>query len=168
MWNAQNFPFLSQELFFENGTAYDQLSILDSNLRLDEAKLAEIGLPWFAGSQVLTKIGSNLAIGATIVHVILWYGKDVLQVIRNERTGKKIDPHRSKMLVYPEVPAWWYAAVFIGSLAMAMATIYTGHSTLPWWGLIVGIILSILFLPFIATVYAITGKSSFLHLFFLV
>jgi hypothetical protein len=40
-WNAQNFPFLSQNLFFENGTIYDQLAILDSNFRLDPAKLAE-------------------------------------------------------------------------------------------------------------------------------
>jgi hypothetical protein len=41
-WNGQNFPFLSQDLFFENGTIYDQLAILDSNFRLDPAKLAEV------------------------------------------------------------------------------------------------------------------------------
>jgi hypothetical protein len=28
---------------------------------------------------------------------------------------------------------WWYIAVFLGSFAMAMATVYTGHSGLPWW-----------------------------------
>ena len=41
-WNGQNFPFLSQDLFFENGTIYDQLAILDSKFRLDPAKLAEV------------------------------------------------------------------------------------------------------------------------------
>ena len=40
-WNGQNFPFLSQDLFYENGTIYDQLAILDSNFRVDPAKLAE-------------------------------------------------------------------------------------------------------------------------------
>ena len=40
-WNGQNFPFLSQSLFFENGTLYNQLAILDSNFRLDPTKLAE-------------------------------------------------------------------------------------------------------------------------------
>lgn len=41
-WNGQNFPFLSQDLFFENGSLYDQLAILDENFRLDPAKLAEV------------------------------------------------------------------------------------------------------------------------------
>jgi len=52
---------------------------------------------------------------------------------------------------------WWYIAVFVGSLAMAMVTVYTGESGLPWWGLIVAIMLSAIFLPFLVTVYAVTG-----------
>lgn len=43
------------------------------------------GLPWFASSQVLAKIGHNLAIGATIVHVLLWYGKDIVEVVKKYR-----------------------------------------------------------------------------------
>lgn len=34
--------------------------------------------------------------------------------------------------VYNEVPMWWYLSMFGGSFAMAMATMYTGHSKLPW------------------------------------
>ncbi|KAJ7093296.1 peptide transporter MTD1 [Mycena belliarum] len=160
VWNGQNFPWLSQELFYENGTQYDQLSILDENFRLDKAALEVQGLPWFASSQVLTKIGTNLSIGATITHVILWYGKDILEVIRRYRAGDTYDPHLAKMKAYPEVPMWWYILVFVGSFAMAMATIYTGHSGLPGWGLVVGIIISAIFLPFVVTVYAITGFTT--------
>ncbi|KAK0199297.1 peptide transporter MTD1 [Desarmillaria ectypa] len=156
-WNGQNFPFLSQALFYENGTLYDQLSILNDNFRLDPAKLEIQGLPWFASSQVLTKIGSNLAIGSTIMHVVLWYGKDIIQVVKKYKNGESYDPHLEKMKVYPEVPTWWYIAIFLGSFAMAMATIYTSNSSLPWWGLIVAIIISAVFLPFVVTVYAITG-----------
>lgn len=28
---------------------------------------------------------------------------------------------------------WWYIVVFVGSFAMAMATVYTSGSGLPWW-----------------------------------
>ena len=28
---------------------------------------------------------------------------------------------------------WWYTLVLVISFAMAMATIYTGHSALPWY-----------------------------------
>ncbi|KAJ7669860.1 peptide transporter MTD1 [Mycena polygramma] len=160
VWSGQNFPWLSQELFYENGTQYDQLAILDDNFRLDKAALEIQGLPWFASSQVLTKIGTNLSIGATITHVVLWYGKDIIQVIKQYRAGDAYDPHLAKMKVYPEVPMWWYIAIFVGSFSMAMATIYTGGSGLPWWGLIVGILISAIFLPFVVTVYAITGFTT--------
>ena len=52
---------------------------------------------------------------------------------------------------------WWYIAMFLGSFTMAMATIYSAKSGLPWWGLIVAILISSIFLPFVITVYAITG-----------
>lgn len=156
-WNAQNFPFMSQSLFYENGTDYDQLAILDEHFRVQPDKLAREGLPFFSSAQILWKIGSNLAIGATIMHVIVWYGKDIIDVIKKYRAGETYDPHLAKMKVYPEVPMWWYGAVFIGSFAMAMATVYTSGSELPWWGLILCLILSAVFLPFTVTVYAITG-----------
>lgn len=115
----------------------------------------------FNSSDLLTaiQVGSNMAIGATVVHVFLWYGRDIIDMIKKEYSGEVVDPHRAKMKIYPEVPAWWYGLVFLASFAMAMATIYTGHSNLPWWGLIVGIIISSVFLPFVVTVYAITGFS---------
>ncbi|KAJ7764345.1 OPT oligopeptide transporter protein-domain-containing protein [Mycena metata] len=91
VWSGQSFPWLSQELFYENGTAYDQLAILDENFRLDKAALEVQGLPWFASSQVLTKIGTNLSIGATITHVVLWYGRDIIEVIRRYRAGDAYD-----------------------------------------------------------------------------
>ncbi|KAF9462816.1 peptide transporter MTD1 [Collybia nuda] len=159
VWNGAKFPFLSQQLFYLNGTIYQQLRILDDKLMLDPAKLEVEGLPWFASSQVLAKIGANLAIGATITHVVLWYGVDIIEIIKKYRAGESYDPHLTKMKIYPEVPMWWYIAMLLGSFAMAMATMYTGGSGLPWWGLIVSLIIATIFLPFVVTVYAITGFS---------
>ncbi|KAL0579510.1 hypothetical protein V5O48_002503 [Marasmius crinis-equi] len=156
-WNSQSFPFLSQELFTSNGSQYDQLAILDENFRLDESKLAVQGLPWFAGAQVLYRIGQNLAIGATFTHVAIWYGKEIRDAIRMYRSGDYVDAHMQKMQVYKEVPMLWYAGVLLGSFAMAMATVYTGHADLPWWGLIVALLFAAIFLPFVVLVYAITG-----------
>ncbi|KJA26691.1 hypothetical protein HYPSUDRAFT_132645 [Hypholoma sublateritium FD-334 SS-4] len=159
VWSGQNFPFLSQSLFNFDGTRFNQTSILDDNFLLDRAKLTEVGLPWFASSQVISKVGWNMAIGATVTHVLIWYGKEIISVIKKYRAGEDYDPHLAKMKVYPEVPMWWYIAMFVSSFAMAMATLYTGGSGLPWWGLIVGIMISAIFLPFVITVYAITGFS---------
>lgn len=64
-WNAQNFPFLSQALFYENGTLYDQLSILDNNFRLDPAKLAEV-VRLFCRLSILTCL-MNSTLGTALV-----------------------------------------------------------------------------------------------------
>lgn len=34
--------------------------------------------------------------------------------------------------VYKDISNWWYLAIFVGTTAMAMATIYTSWSGLPW------------------------------------
>jgi hypothetical protein len=52
-WNAARFPFLSQDLFYENGTQYDQTLILNADYSLNETALAEQGLPWYAASNAL-------------------------------------------------------------------------------------------------------------------
>ena len=49
VWKSQNFPFLSQLLFYENGTEYNQLLILNDDFTLNTTKLAEQGLPYYAG-----------------------------------------------------------------------------------------------------------------------
>ncbi|GAA5965378.1 hypothetical protein JCM8115_002013 [Rhodotorula mucilaginosa] len=156
-WNAAHFPFLSQQLFYENGTIYDQLSILNSDYSLNKTALDEQGLPWYAASNAIYYLGCNLAIGATLTHVGLWYWRPILNAIRQFKTRQIDDPHYQKMRVYKEVPMWVYGGIIVGSFAMAMATCYTGHSQLPWWALIVAIILAAFMFPFVCVIYAITG-----------
>ena len=82
MWHAQNFPFLSQLLYYENGTRYDQLRILNDDYTLNYDKLRQQGLPWYAASQLLFKISRTMYIGAALMHFILWHSKDVYHLIR--------------------------------------------------------------------------------------
>ncbi|KAJ7070868.1 OPT oligopeptide transporter [Mycena amicta] len=154
-WNAQNFPFLSQLLFFKNGTIYDQDLILNDDFTLNTDKLATVGLPWFSASYTIAKIGASLSFGATITHMVLWNGRQVWQALKTGSRGECDDPHYLKMKVYKEVPFWWYTGMFVASLAMGMATNYTGHSQLPWWGFFISVGFAAIFLPIISTLYAI-------------
>lgn len=62
-WHTQNFPFLTQLLYYENGTEYNQLSILNDDFTLNNDKLAVQGLPWYAASQLLFKVSRTMYIG---------------------------------------------------------------------------------------------------------
>ncbi|BGP34717.1 hypothetical protein JCM10296v2_006539 [Rhodotorula toruloides] len=156
-WNASVFPFLSQDLFFANGSQYDQLLILNADYSLNETALEIYGVPWYAASNAIYYLGCNLAIGATLTHVAIWYWRPMKDAIHGFRTRTLDDPHYQKMLVYKEVPMSVYGAVILCSFGMAMATCYTGHSQLPWWALIVAILLAFFMFPFVCVIYAITG-----------
>ena len=68
---------LSQELFYENGTIYDQLLILNEKLEVDPTLLAEQGLPFYAGTWVTYLLTSNIALAATVTHLLLWNRSDL-------------------------------------------------------------------------------------------
>ncbi|THG93602.1 hypothetical protein EW026_g7677 [Hermanssonia centrifuga] len=159
IWHAQNFPFLTQLLYYEDGREYDQLSILNPDYTLNYDKLAEQGLPWYAASQLLYKISRTMYIGAALTHFLLWHGKTVYRLIRDAHTKEIDDPHYKKMKIYNEVPAWWYLAIFLGTIGMALATAYTAKSGLPWWGLIVALIFSAAFIPVVGTLNCTVGYA---------
>jgi len=77
------------------------------------------------------------------------------EVLLNDPT---IDPHYKKMVPnYDEVPDSWYFACFLASFITAMVCLYVMKSTLPWWGLVLGTIMTIIFMLFFGAQYAITG-----------
>ncbi|KAG7087781.1 hypothetical protein E1B28_013722 [Marasmius oreades] len=155
IWNAQRYPFLGQLLYRENGSEYDQIMILNDDFTLNEQKLSDYGLPWFTTSAAIAKIGSSISLGASVTHILIWYSKTVWKAIRDGRKGGIVDAHYEKMKVYSEVPYWWYTAMFVVSVAIGMATNYTGHSQLPWWAYLIAVAFAAIFLPIITTLYGI-------------
>ncbi|KAF9227496.1 OPT superfamily oligopeptide transporter [Gyrodon lividus] len=77
IWKAQNFPFLSQLLFYENGTVYNQSLILNANYEVDPTLLAEQGLPYYASTWVVYLLSTNLGLAATFTHLLLWNRDDL-------------------------------------------------------------------------------------------
>ncbi|KIJ55709.1 hypothetical protein M422DRAFT_220506 [Sphaerobolus stellatus SS14] len=158
VWHSKNFPFISQNLFYENGTIYDQNLILNSDFSLNRTAFEFYGQPWQSGSSIIYNIGVSLAIGATFVHVALWYGKDIWTAfIKYLRGDPVFDAHYERMKIYPEVPMYWYAGITLGAFVVAMVCAYTEHSQLPWYALIVALVFSVLVLPFYGAMLAIAG-----------
>jgi hypothetical protein len=53
---------------------------------------------------VIYYLGISMSIGATIVHIGLWHGKEIWATFMDSFHGKPVDdPHYKKMLKYPEV-----------------------------------------------------------------
>ncbi|KAJ7574141.1 OPT oligopeptide transporter [Mycena floridula] len=163
-WNTQNFPFLTQLLFSENGTEYDQLSILNDDFTLNEEKLAVQGLPWYAASQLLYKVSRTMYIGAALTHCILWHGKTLYKIIWSEHKQECTDPHYRKMKVYKEISDWVYFGVFVVTLGIAIGTTYAAKSGLPAWATIISVLFGWIFVPVIGTLYCTVGYAPSIRL----
>lgn len=83
VWNAKNFPFLSQSLFSDNSTAgnfttWNQTAVVGSNNLIDKDALAIYGLPNFATSYGINILVTNMSTTAAITHILLYYRHDVV------------------------------------------------------------------------------------------
>jgi len=185
IWKAQNFPFLSQLLFYENGSLYDQTLILNSNYEVDPTLLAEQGVPYYSSTWVVYLLSQNLGLGATFTHLLLWNRGDICSAwtwmspsgIKNiwanfdwkfwQADGMRkqdvddddIDPHYKQMLKYPDAPNSWYFVVFLLSFVIALVVLYKTDSTLPWWGFLVSLLLATFLILFLGALGAITGLA---------
>ncbi|KAG6865789.1 hypothetical protein C0991_011781 [Blastosporella zonata] len=167
---------LSQELFYANGTVYDQLLILNDKYEVDPELLQQQGLPFYAGTWVVQLLTTNLGMAATFSHLLLWNRNDLRNAwawlspselkrmwanfdirfwrddgVREQATDDEdIDPHYREMLKYPDSPNSWYLVCLAASVIMALVIIYKTDSTLPWYTPTVSIV-------FFGSLYAITG-----------
>ncbi|KAH7927126.1 OPT superfamily oligopeptide transporter [Leucogyrophana mollusca] len=184
IWKAQNFPFLSQLLFNEDGSIYNQTLILNSNNEVDPGLLAEVGLPWYASTWVINLLVTNLGLAATFTHLLLWNFDDLSfawswatpsslkswwanynwRFWQNDGMRKKedmdlrnIDPHYAEMLKYPDAPDSWYFVTLVLSVIVALVVIYKSDSTLPWWGFLIAVLIATVSILFFGALYAITG-----------
>jgi OPT family oligopeptide transporter len=183
IWQARSLPFLSQELFYPNGTVYNQTLILNDNFEVDKTLLAEQGLPFYAGTWVVQLLATNLSMGATFMHLLIWNRDDLrgawswmspssLRIMYNNfnwrfwhddgmratpQEDEEIDPHYREMLKYADAPNSWYIVTLIISVVISLVVIYKTDSTLPWWGYLISCLLATISILFFGSLYAITG-----------
>lgn len=139
-WGAKRFPFMSTSLFNGNGTRFNTTSILDGEGTIDQDRLDAVGLPYMTATTVWGYFTANLAIGALITHVLIFYGKDMALAWKQARARAQPDPHYRAMLRYNEVPMWWYAALFVLCFVAGLVVNIKGETTLPAWGYVVALL----------------------------
>jgi OPT family oligopeptide transporter len=189
VWKAQSFPFLSQLLFSQesNSTQYvkfNQSAILDDSGVVNETLLMEQGVPYLSATFASYVLTQNLAITATITHLILYNWEDLKsawsfasfenlkKLFRRDtwifwRTEKApepteeelaaMDPHYRLMLKYDECPTWWYGSVFVIATVVGLICIQMSESGMAWWAFFVAVILAAVMILFTGAQVGLTG-----------
>ncbi|KAI8815670.1 OPT oligopeptide transporter [Fimicolochytrium jonesii] len=139
LWGGRNLPFMGQDLFYANGTVYDQSLILDENYHLIEEKVAEVGTPYYTTTYALYLVGANLGITASITHVALYYGKTIWHAMK---AHSGTDEYVAKVKrEHGDVPLWQYLTLFAAAFIAGLVLVYTTETGLSWWSYILAILI---------------------------
>ncbi|KAM6555507.1 hypothetical protein CsatB_002526 [Cannabis sativa] len=162
IYNAKNFPIYSSSLFMSNGTKYDILSIIDKNFQLDRTTYAKTG-PINLSTFFAMTYGLGFAtLSATLVHVLLFNGRDLWnQSTRAFRGKNKADIHSRLMKSYKAVPTWWFYVILVVNIALIIfaCEYYKESLQLPWWGVLLACALAIIFTLPIGIIQATTNQQ---------
>ncbi|KAG2421023.1 hypothetical protein HFD88_000639 [Aspergillus terreus] len=158
-WDAKRFPFMSTSLFLSSGEKFSATSIVNSKGTVDFSKLKDVGLPYLTSSTVWGYLTQNLAIGALITHVVIFYGKDMILAWKQARSRAQPDRHYQGMLKYKEVPLWWYLVLFALAFLAGLIVNIKGQTTLPVWGYIIALLLGAFISPFSCILYGLYGTG---------
>jgi len=162
LYNAKTFPIYSGKLFVASGKEYKVTSIIDANFRLDRQAYAETG-PVHMSTFFAVTYGLGFAtLSASIVHVLLFNGKDLWTQTRGAfGKNKKMDIHTKIMKRnYKEVPLWWFLSIFAVNLAVIVfiCIYYKTQIQLPWWGAFLACLIAIFFTPLVGVIMATTNQ----------
>ncbi|KAJ3028987.1 UNVERIFIED_CONTAM: hypothetical protein HDU68_000427 [Siphonaria sp. JEL0065] len=108
----------------------------------------------------VTYITSFIAFVSAMVHVGLWYCRDIWNRFRSVLQDLDADDiHATLMDIYPDVPEWWYITLLVITLGGGITVCQVGGFDLPWWGVILAVALALVAMLPIGIIQAISGQQ---------
>ncbi|KAL3965293.1 hypothetical protein ACCO45_002297 [Purpureocillium lilacinum] len=141
---ADYLPLVTAQTYDNTQNYYNVSRILGPGYTFDEAKYKSYSPLFLAPTFALNYGLSFAALTSAIVHVGLYHGKEVWYRFRAAH-NQEPDVHMKLMKKYAHAPDWWYAVLFLVSIALGLATAEGFESQLPWWAFFVSIIIACVF-----------------------
>ncbi|KAI8620000.1 OPT oligopeptide transporter protein-domain-containing protein [Chytriomyces sp. MP71] len=147
-------------LYNKNGTKLSAARFVGDNLALNTSFYDTNKPIYITTSFAIIYLSSFMVFTSALVHVALWYGKDIWNRFRASMSELDMDDiHAKLMSVYPEVPDWWYFGM-VGIMSFAgIMVAEIGGFELPWWSVMVAIVLALVSMVPIGIIQAISGQQ---------
>ncbi|KAL9660066.1 hypothetical protein QQ045_024877 [Rhodiola kirilowii] len=160
VYKAQNFPIFSDGLFTSTGQKYNITAIVDEKFHIDLEAYEKEG-PLYMSTFFSIYYGIGFAcLTATIVHVVLFHGRDIWSLSKSAFQKKHMDVHTKLMRRYKQVPEWWFVCILILSVAATLFTCqyYNDQLQLPWWGVFLACAVAFTFTLPVGVIAATTNQ----------
>ncbi|KAJ5692286.1 hypothetical protein N7462_001709 [Penicillium macrosclerotiorum] len=142
---SEYLPINTSSTYDNTQQSYNVTRILGSGFTFDEKEYKAYSPMFLAPTFALNYGLSFAALTASIVHIILFHRKEIWHRFKTAK-NQEPDIHLILMRKYKEAPEWWYASLFLISMALGLAGILGYDSQLPWWGFFVSIIVAVVFI----------------------
>ena len=163
MWNFAYLPPNVIQAVDRFGVEYDIFNILTPDIRLNLTAYQEYSPIYLSASYSMTFMLSFALSTAIIVHTILYHGPRIYRGMLNIRSEVD-DIHLKLMRQYPEVPDWWYLALFVVCFALTVVTLEVYHTGFPVWGYLISILVPIIYAIPAAFIFAMTSQQIAINL----
>lgn len=144
---AKYMPVMLTTTFDNKAKKYNVSKVLNSRLEFDEESYKQYSPLFVPFSYLLSYALNFAAVVAIFVHCFLYHGKEIVQKLRDQRAGGE-DIHKRLMNNFKEAPDWWYLVLFVISIGLSFAAVCAYETQLPWWGLIISLLIAFVnFIP---------------------
>ncbi|KAA0065000.1 hypothetical protein IC582_006263 [Cucumis melo] len=167
VYGAKRFPIYSSSLFMANGHEYNISSIVNSDFHLDRSVYSTTGPVNLSTFFAMTYGLGFATLSATVMHVFLFNGRDLLNQSMSAFGGKsKIDIHTKLMQAYKQVPTWWFIIILVLNIALSIfaCQYYNASLQLPWWGVLLACFIAFFFTLPIGIINATTNQAPGLNI----
>ncbi|KAK7403930.1 hypothetical protein QQX98_010300 [Neonectria punicea] len=156
-------PISANANFDHFGSRYNTSLILTSDFTFNETAYKEYS-PLMLGPAFSLSYGMGFAgLISTLVHVALFYGKDIVSRTR-DAANEEADVHLKLMRRYKEAPEWWFFIIFAVSCAFGMIASQVWNTHLTWWAYIICILIGVFFILPVGIIQAITNQQTGLNI----
>ncbi|CAL1711504.1 unnamed protein product [Somion occarium] len=184
VWKLAYFPMLANGPYDRLGNPYNITRVLREDSTFDPVAFDNYSPLYLPASYAITYLVAFALSSCVVVHTFLYHGKAIWRGLgfnkiklnwARRMLGKKLvsdseedergddwekdDIHAKLMRVYPEVPNWWYWAVFFVFFSLCVVAIEVWHTGLPIWGLLLAMGIVGLYVVPSGFIYAMTSET---------
>ncbi|KAG9049592.1 hypothetical protein FS837_009792 [Tulasnella sp. UAMH 9824] len=127
VWKSGHLPLMGGSAYDRFAKPYNLTRVFDPHTtRFNVTAYEEYSPLYLPISFALTYMLAFAIPPALVMHTVVYYGPVAYRLVRNRKRSEdeKDDVHAKLMRRYPEVPHWWYLAIFAACLALSVGVAF--------------------------------------------
>ncbi|GAB4834625.1 OPT super [Ancistrocladus abbreviatus] len=166
VYKAKTFPYFQMNSSHQQVQFIILLRFVDPNFHLNLEAYKKEGPLYLSSIFVMTYGAGFAALSATIVHVMLFHGREIWKQTISSFQEKKLDIHTKLMRRYNEAPDRWFWIILVVNIAATIfaCEYYKSQLQLPWWGVLLACGIAFVFTLPIGIITAVTNQTPSLNI----